>query len=81
MTEPSNTSKWTPANHAQLAVGDLVRVLPNAFRYRAGDIHNGRFGLVVSISDGDVVMKSIDNKLPILSAAHYPIYKLEKNAG
>jgi len=81
MTEYSDSTRWTPANHSQLVNGDLVRVLPNAFGHRAGEIHNGRVGVVIDISDGDIVVKSVDDKFPVLKAAHYPIYKLEKSAG
>lgn len=56
-----------------------MRVLIDAFTSEAGrSIHNGRVGIVVAVSGGDIIVASTDDKHPTLTRARYPYYKLEK---
>jgi hypothetical protein len=70
--------KWEQLRPGFIAVGDVVRVLHDAFDGDLGRTHNGRRGKVVAVRYGDVVFKSTDGKNPVLDGAHYSPYKLEK---
>lgn len=70
--------KWIPAQPGQLTVGDEVRVLADAFDGKLASVHNGRRGRIVAIRYGDVILKTTDDKEPVLDGAHYSPYKLEK---
>ena len=75
----SNFIRWIPAYPGHLFEGDKVRVLNDAFTSKAGQrIHNGRVGVVIGVSSGDIIVKTIDDKMPQLTEARYPYYKLEK---
>ena len=69
---------WVPARLGQIRPGQQVRVSPTAFRGELGRLHNGRIGVVVEVSDGDVIVRSIDDREPRLMAAHYAPYVLEE---
>jgi hypothetical protein len=76
--EENSEEKWIPAQPGQLTVGDEVRVLADAFDGKLAAVHNGRRGRIVAIRYGDVIMKTTDDKEPVLDGAHYSPYKLEK---
>ncbi len=69
---------WVPVQAGFIKVTDVVRVKADAFDGELGPIHNGRRGVVVGVRYGDVIIKSTDDKQPILDGAHYPPTKLEK---
>jgi hypothetical protein len=69
---------WVQVHTGNIKVGDVVRVKNNAYSGSTGSIHNGRLCEVVEICNGDVIVKSIDNALPELTATHHPSYNLEK---
>ena len=69
---------WVPTMAGQIKVADIVRVKIDAFDGAAGQIHNGRIGRVVGLRYGDIILKSVDNKEPILDGAHYKPNFLEK---
>jgi hypothetical protein len=69
---------WVPAQPGFIQVGDVIRVMHDAFSDSTGRIHNGRVGKVVAVRHGDVVFRSTDDKDPFLDGAHYSPYKLEK---
>jgi hypothetical protein len=69
---------WIPLQPGNIAVGDEVRVLFDAFSDKAGIMHNGRRGKVIAVRYGDVIFKSTDGKNPELNGVHYSPYKLEK---
>ena len=71
--------RWIPAYPGQIFEGDTVRVLEDAFLSEAGKaMHNGRVGVVIEVSGGDIIVKSTDDRKPKLTASRYPYYKLEK---
>ena len=70
-------SNWKPATPGQIKPGDTVRVLLDAFKSEVGEIHNGRIGEVVKVEFGDVIVNSIDSRLPKLEGAHYSPHHLE----
>lgn len=72
------TELWADTNARELRPGDTVRVRPNIFRDKTGNIHNNRILKVLYVKDGDVVAQSIDNKTPKLEGAHYSPFHLEK---
>lgn len=76
--EDNPEERWIPAQPGQLTVGDEVRVLADAFDGKLAAVHNGRRGRIVAIRYGDVIMKTTDDKEPVLDGAHYSPYKLEK---
>lgn len=69
---------WVPCQPGFIKVTDVVRVRADAFDGELGMLHNGRRGVVVGVRYGDVIIKSNDDKLPVLDGAHYPPQKLEK---
>lgn len=69
---------WTPARPGDIKVADQVRVRADAFSGELGTVHNGRRGVVVGVRYGDVILKSTDNKEPVLNGAHYSPHALEK---
>lgn len=69
---------WVQVQPGFVKVADVVRVKADAFDGELGTIHNGRRGVVVGVRYGDVIIKSNDDKTPVLDGAHYPPAKLEK---
>lgn len=69
---------WVPVRPGDIKVTETVRVKADAFDGELGMAHNGRRGVVVGVRYGDVIIKSTDDKQPILDGAHYPPQKLEK---
>ena len=64
-----------------LQVGDTVRVRKDAFKGAAGQLHNGRVGRVVAKRSGDIIVKTTDDRTPVLDGAHYPPSALEVKVG
>lgn len=78
-TEDENfDGTWVPAMAGQIKVTDIVRVKLDAFDGPAGVLHNGRIGKIVGIRYGDIVVKSVDGKTPVIEGAHYKPHMLEK---
>ena len=72
-------SRWIPTYPGHLYKGDKVRVLQDAFDEETlSRIHNGRVCVVLDAKDGDIIVASIDDRLPRLTDTRYPYYKLEK---
>jgi hypothetical protein len=69
---------WIPAQPGQIKVADIVRIKSDAFDGDLGRAHNGRLGRVVGVRYGDVIVKTIDDRVPELSGAHYSPHMLEK---
>lgn len=69
---------WVPLRPGNITVSDVVRVRADAFNGSAGQLHNGRVGVVVAVRYGDVIFKSTDQKEPALDGTHYPPQALEK---
>ncbi len=69
---------WEDARPGFLKVGDEVRVKADAFEDELGQLHNGRRGKIVGVRYGDIIIKTIDGKEPVLDGSHYSPYKLEK---
>jgi hypothetical protein len=72
---------WVPVTPGQIKVADVVRVKSDAYTGELGRMHNGRRGRVVGVRYGDVIIKSTDDKKPVLDGAHYSPYSLEKLIG
>lgn len=70
--------RWIPVQPGQIRVSETVRVKVDAYDGQVGMIHNGRVGRVVAVRYGDVIIKSIDGKEPMLDGAHYSPHMLEK---
>lgn len=78
-TEDENfDGTWVPAMAGQIKVTDIVRVKLDAFDGPAGVMHNGRIAKIVGIRYGDIVVKSVDGKTPVIDGAHYKPNMLEK---
>jgi hypothetical protein len=69
---------WIDAQPGQLKVTDIVRVKSDAYDGSLGRMHNGRIGRIVGIRYGDIVVKTIDGKEPVLEGAHYSPHILDK---
>lgn len=78
LIETNKEEVWVPVTPGQIKVADVVRVKLDAYTGELGRIHNGRRGRVVGVRYGDVIIKSTDDKKPVLDGAHYSPYHLEK---
>ena len=71
--------QWFPAQIGQIRAGEKVRVMNNAYQHESlAQTHNGRICVVLEVKNGDVICKSIDDRLPTLNGTHYPPYQLEQ---
>ena len=68
---------WREISINQINVGDTLRVKKDAYKTDAGYLHNGRMVQVTRIDSGDVYVKTVDNKIPEVTEARHPPYKLE----
>jgi hypothetical protein len=67
------------ASSADVLVGDTVKVSSEAYKnQKIASMHNGRICKVVNIQDGDVVVASIDGKLPYLRSTRHAPHFLRK---
>lgn len=65
--------QWEPAEAGfTLTTGQIVRVSPSAYVGNLGRIHNGRLVKVVARRWGNIIVDSVDGKMPELRSAHYP---------
>lgn len=71
-------SKWITAHAQNTRVGDTVRVRDDAFSTKLGLAHNGRVCEVLEIRGGDFIVKSIDDREPVLKRTYYSPNILEK---
>lgn len=69
---------WIQAQPGQLKVTDIIRVKTDVFNGDLGKMHNGRVGKVVGVRYGDIVVKTIDSREPVLDGSHYSPHMLEK---
>lgn len=69
---------WVQAHAQNTRVGDVVRVKSDAFSTKFGVAHNGRVCEVLEIKSGDFIVKSIDDKKPVLKRTYYSPNILEK---
>lgn len=74
----NKNESWVDVRPGFIKVTDVVRVKADAFDGELGMLHNGRRGVVVGVRYGDVIIKTTDDKEPVLEGAHYPPQKLEK---
>jgi hypothetical protein len=70
--------EWIQAHAQNTRVGDVVRVKDDAFNTKLGMAHNGRICEVLEIKSGDFIVKSIDEKTPVLKKTYYSPNILEK---
>lgn len=73
-----SSSIWQEVTMNEISVGDTLRVKDLAYSTDAGKIHNGRFVQVLQILDGDVYVKTIDNRKPPVDYTRHPPHKLER---
>lgn len=69
---------WIQAHATNTAVGDVVRVKDGSFSTKLGESHNGRVCEVLEVRYGDFIVKSIDDKTPVLKKTYYSPNILEK---
>lgn len=69
---------WTQAHASNTSPGDVVKVKEDAFSHELGLAHNGRICEVLEIKSGDFIVKSIDDRKPILQRTYYSPNILEK---
>lgn len=79
LVSDSKDEKWVPAQAGFIKVADIVRIKFDAFDSASGkNTLNGRKAKVVGIRYGDVILKSDDDKLPVLDGIHVKPDQLEK---
>jgi hypothetical protein len=71
-------TEWIQAHAQNTKAGDVVKVKNDAFSHKLGISHNGRICEVLEIKSGDFIVKSIDDKTPILKRTFYSPNILEK---
>jgi hypothetical protein len=69
---------WIEARPGALSVGDIVKVRHDAYEGEPGVIHNGRKGKITGIRYGDIVIRTVDDKVPFIDGAHHSPHKLLK---
>lgn len=69
---------WEDSHIAEMQIGDIVKVKDNAYKKDIGKMHNGRICEIIEISYGDVVVRSIDDRLPVLGRTHHSPNVLQK---
>lgn len=70
---------WVQVQPGAIKVADIVRIKFDAFDEESGKhTLNGRKGKIVGVRYGDIIMKSDDNKLPLLDGIHLRPENLEK---
>lgn len=79
LVQENKNEKWIPVQAGAIKVADTVRVSYNAFDAESGKSNlNGRRGKVVGVRYGDIIVKSNDDKLPVLDGTHFKPENLEK---
>ena len=79
LVKDEKDEKWVQAQAGFLKVADYVRIKFDAFDSSSGKhALNGRKGKVVGIRYGDIIIKSDDNKLPVLDGLHVKPEQLER---
>lgn len=71
-------SEWIQAHAQNTKAGDIVRVKEDAFSHKLGLAHNGRLCEVIEVKSGDFIVKSVDDKKPVLKRTYYSPTILEK---
>ena len=69
---------WVQVTPGSIVLADYVRIKSDAFDNKSGKDFNGRRGRVVGIRYGDIIIKSDDNKAPLLEGVHLRPDQLEK---
>lgn len=72
------TAVWDQLKPGRVHVRDDVRVRLGAYEGDAGRAHNGRWGRVVAVRYGDVVVRYEDGRQPVFEAVHHSPDKLER---
>jgi hypothetical protein len=79
LVKENNTETWVQARAGAITVADVIRVKFDAFDEESGKhTLNGRKGKVVGVRYGDIILKSDDNKLPVLDGIHLRPENIEK---
>jgi len=79
LVKEDNSETWIQVQPGAIKVTDVVRVKFDAFDEESGKYTlNGRKGKVVGVRYGDIIMKSDDNKIPLLDGIHLRPENLEK---
>ena len=71
-------SLWMSVEMADIKIGDVLRVKNDAYDGKAAKTHNGRLVRVIDRGDGDVIVCTIDMKMPYLAKTRHAPYRLER---
>jgi hypothetical protein len=79
LVKDDKNENWVKAQIGQIKVADTVRILFDAFDESTGKSNlNGRRGRIVAVRSGDIIIKTDDDKLPVLDGIHVRPEFLEK---
>lgn len=79
LIQENKNENWVKAQIGQIKVADTVRIPFNAFDESTGKSNlNGRRGRIVAVRSGDIIIKTDDDKLPVLDGVHVRPEFLEK---
>lgn len=79
LVKDNKNETWIPVQAGAIKVAETVRVKFDAFDSASGKSKlNGRRGKVVGVRYGDIIMKSNDDKMPVLDGTHFKPENLEK---
>lgn len=76
--EPPGDGVWIDVQPGNIKVSEIVRTKIDLFDGELGPIHNGRVCRVVGVRYGDVIVRSIDDRDPVLDGTHYSPHDLQK---
>lgn len=76
--DPPMDGIWIDAQPGNIKVAEVVRVKTDLYDGEMGIVHNGRMCRVVGVRYGDVIVRSIDEKEPLLDGVHYSPHDLQK---
>lgn len=79
LVKENKDENWIPVQAGAIKVAETVRVKFDAFDSASGKSKlNGRRGKIVGVRYGDIIVKSNDDKLPVLDGTHFKPENLEK---
>lgn len=78
MVKEEKGETWVQVTAGSIVLADYVRIKYDAFDDKSGKDYNGRRGRIVGIRYGDIIVKSDDNKVPLLDGIHLRPDQLEK---
>ncbi len=79
LVKEDKNETWVQAQAGDIKIADTIRIKFNAFSETSGKYHlNGRKGKIVGLRYGDIIIKTDDEKVPIVDGLHLRPENVEK---